>query len=233
VSDSQGTQEIRRPERLERPEFVRGPTQRRKWFQVLLAVALIVGLVAGFATSYLQDVLPGPSNSLANSGAVWSMVAFLVTLATRQQGGRAATIGALTLLGEVAGYYAIASPIRDIPSSTNERLAWVVAAIVVGPVVGLAAGWWTGGRLMGRLAAASVMSGIVLGEGVHGLVQVDFRGVQWWIEVVLGAAAGSIAATYYGKSTFWRVVGIVGTLVVAGAVYAVYGDTVNTFVFGD
>jgi Family of unknown function (DUF6518) len=232
VSESQITQEIRMPERSERPEFVLGPRRRRNWFQVLLVLAFLVGVAAGVGTSYLQGVLPGPTNSLANSGAVWSMVAFLVALASRQQGARAAAIGALALLGEVAGYYAIASPLRDIPSSTNERLLWVAAAIVVGPIVGLAAGWWTGGRLMGRLAAASVMSGIVLGEGVHGLVRVEFSGIQWWIEVVLGAAVGSIAATYYGKSTFWRVVGILGTLVVAGAVYAAYGDTVNRWVFG-
>jgi hypothetical protein len=177
-------------------------------------------------------VLPAPSDTLANSGAVWSIVAFLVALASWQQGGRSAAIGALALLGEVAGYYALAAPIRDIPSSTNERLFWIAAAIVVGPVVGLAAGWWTGGRLMGRLTASSMMSGIVLGEGVHGLVRVEFGEMRWWIEVVLGAAVGSIAATYYGKSTFWRVVGIGATLVVAAAVYAAYSDRVNRFVFG-
>jgi hypothetical protein len=159
------------------------------------------------------------------------LVAFLITLASRQQGARAAAIGAFALLGEVAGYYAIASPLRDIPSSTNERLLWIVAAIVVGPIVGLAAGWWTGGHPVGRLAASAIMSGIVLGEGIHGLVRVEFEGIQWWIEVVLGAAVGSITATYYGKSTFWRVVGILGTLVVAGAVYAAYSDRVNQSVF--
>src|SRR4051812_34360355 len=121
MSDSQVTQEIRMPERAERPEVVLGPRRRRNWFQVLLVLAFIVGVAAGVGTSYLQGVLPGPTNSLANSGAVWSMVAFLVTLASRQRGARAAVIGALALLGEVAGYYAIASPLRDIPSSTNER----------------------------------------------------------------------------------------------------------------
>jgi len=232
------TQEIRRtsppgiPQAQVRPDFVDGSRRHQRWFQVLLALALIVGLGAGVATSYLQDVLSGPSNSLANSGAVWSFVAFLVALASRQQGARAAAIGVLALLGEVAGYYAIAAPLRDIPSSTNERLLWAAAAIVVGPVVGLAAGWWTGGRMMGRLAASSVMCGIVLGEGLHGLIRIEFSGIQWWVEVVLGAALGSIAATYYGKSTFWRVIGMIGTLLVAGAVYAVYGERVNDFVFG-
>lgn len=232
MSDSQITREIRRPEAPARPEFVLGPPRRRNWFQFVLAVAFLLGVGAGIATSYLQGVLPGPSNTLANSGAVWSMVAFLITLLSRQQGARAVAIGTAALLGEVAGYYAIAAPLRDISSSTNERLVWIAAAIVVGPVVGLAAGWWTGGRLMGRLAASAIMSGIVLGEGVHGLVRVEFDGIQWWIEVALGAALGSIAATYYGKSTFWRVLGIIGTLVVAGAVYAAYSDRVNRFVFG-
>lgn len=215
-----------------RPEVVVAPRRHRSWSQVWLVLALLLGVAAGIATTYLQGRLPGPTSALANSLAVWSLVAFIVTLLFRQTGGRAALMGAVTMLGEVAGYYAIAAPLRDISATTNERIFWLSAAIVIGPIVGLAAGWWTNGRVIGRLGAAAAMSGIVLGEGVHGLIRVDRTGFPWWTEAVLGAVVGGLAAAHYGRSTFWRAIGIAVTLVIAAAVYGVYGDTVNRILFG-
>lgn len=105
---------------------------------------------------------------------------------TRQTGWAVGVAGALALLGAVAGYYAIASPIRGIPSEMSERVLWTAAALAIGPFGGVAAGWWNGGIAWRRLAAAALMCGIVLGEGLHGLVRIERDGVQWWFEIVLG-----------------------------------------------
>jgi len=78
----------------------------------------------------------------------------------------------------VAGYYAIAAPLRGIAASTAEFVLWTTAAVVIGPLVGLAAGWWSTDQPWRRLAASAAMGGIVAGEGLHGLLRIEADGPQ-------------------------------------------------------
>ena len=55
--------------------------------------ALAVGLAVGVATSYLQGWLPTSLNILANSGAVWSVVAFGVVAALNRPLGSSVAAG--------------------------------------------------------------------------------------------------------------------------------------------
>ena len=185
------------------------------------------GLVVGTATSYLQGVLPRASNTLANSGAVWSVLAFaLVAIAMDAAREPAMAIaGVVALLAEVAGYYSIASPLRGFPSTSSERIVWTAAALVVGPFVGLAAAWWTGGTELQRLAAAAAMSGIVLGEGMHGLIRIDRHGSQWWVEIVLGLGVGAAVSNHRGRTAGERLAAVASVFLAAGVVFVAYGST--------
>lgn len=201
----------------------RGGTAITRGTPVRFAMVAIGGLAVGVATSYLQGVLPGASNTLANSGAVWSAVGFGLVVAAALRSWPASVAGGIALLGEVAGYYVIASPLRGFASSTSERVIWVAAAVVIGPVVGWAAGWWSADRSWRRLAAAAAMVGIVIGEGLHGLLRIDGGGPQWWLEVLAGSAIGAIALIRYGRTAPQRVFGGLGALAVAILVFVAYG----------
>ena len=190
---------------------------------VRFAMVAVGGLAVGIATSYLQGVLPGASNTLANTGAVWSALGFGLVVAAALRGWPASVAGGIALLGEVVGYYLIASPLRGFPSTTFERVLWVAAALVIGPVVGWAAGWWATDRPWRRLAAVAMMAGIVVGEGLHGLLRIEGGGPQWWLEVVVGSAVGAIALIRYGQTAPPRLSGGLGILAVAFLIFIAYG----------
>src|SRR5690349_19135094 len=92
-------------------------------------LALGAGLLVGIVTSYLQGALPGSWNRLANSGAVWTVLAFAVAVRVARNRSESVGAGLFALLGSVAGYYALASPLRDIATTFGERLLWTMAAL--------------------------------------------------------------------------------------------------------
>jgi hypothetical protein len=189
-------------------------------------VALLLGVGAGIATSYLQGELPGSWNTLANSGAVWTVVAFGIAAAVVFTRGATVVAGLAALLGEVLGYYAVASPIRGIATSTSERALWIAAAVVAGPLVGYAAWLCRRGRPAARLAAGLAMCGVVAGEGVHGVLRISHTSAAAWVEIGLGVA---IAMVLLARAVApWRArVGAAGLGVcTALAVALVYGATV-------
>jgi Family of unknown function (DUF6518) len=190
------------------------------------AVALAIGLAAGIATSYLQGVLPGSWNTLANSGAVWTVVAFVVAALVVQTRGLTVASGLAALLGEVLGYYAIASPVRGIATSTSERALWVAAAIIGGPLIGWAAWWWRRGRPTARLAAILAICGVVVGEGVHGLLRISATSPAHWTEVILGSVVALVLVIRSSAPWRDRLVPIGVGVLSAAAVAVVYGETV-------
>lgn len=132
---------------------------------LLRFAAPLLGLAAGVLTSYAQGWLPAPWAALANSASPWLVVAFLVGCLQRSLPA-AAVLGALTCLGEVAGYYG-ASAARDFGISDNWVAFWVVCALVGGPVFGacgqLARG--SGSRAAAAVGAAAPAA-TFLGEGI-------------------------------------------------------------------
>ncbi|WP_157630433.1 DUF6518 family protein [Kribbella catacumbae] len=181
-------------------------------------VALVVGLVLGFLTQYLQGHLPGNWNTLANSGVVWVVFAFAVTAVLRLSTGWSALLGFITLFGALAGYYVSARFIEDVTSSVSTMAVWLLAAIVGGPVFGVAGGWWsegaavrstgswwsTGGgslRSEGRwlqlsrpVIGVALLSGVFLAEGIYLLWQVENKHASGRVEVVLAILAPIVLA---------------------------------------
>jgi hypothetical protein len=151
-------------------------------------VAVIVGLIVGALTSPLQGWLSDSTSSLANSAGTWSLIAFLVA---RRSSNIVvgALAGAVTLAMCELGY-ALATEIRGGSSATSTVLFWIAAALLAGPTLGVAATWSRQSRPLRRGAGFGVMSGVLLGEGIYGLVNIsgttDWR--YWAAEIVVAAA---------------------------------------------
>ncbi|MFF2996571.1 DUF6518 family protein [Streptomyces sp. NPDC057950] len=148
------------------------PTSRSQKYSPGLstpAAGLAAGLVLGVLTNLAQGWLPGAFNHIANSGAVWSAVAFAAgaILAHRAPLVIAAVTGLLTELGLVIGYYGYAAFGRDGIGSLTMPLVWVAAACVAGPLFGVAGLWSRKGQSGARrIIGTAALAGVFGGEGV-------------------------------------------------------------------
>lgn len=157
-------------------------------------VAATVGVSIGGATSYGQLLLPGPINSLANSVSGWVLPAFIaVFLMSKRPFPRqlwfAGFAGAVILFGMLQGY-AIVSTLRGYFDSYGPGTFYFWAAIIGGPIVGIAAALQH--SRIGSLRSLSIglITAILIGDGVSGLVRV--AATTGWIYWALSIAVGVI-----------------------------------------
>lgn len=187
----------------------------------VLVAAGALGIAVGVATSLLQGVLPDPVAFLANSGAVWSLVAFaaVAAVAARRWTPAVAVLGGtLVLVAEVLGYYAVASPLRGIATSETERVLWVGAALVLGPVLGLAGHRARSAEPVRRATACGAVAGLVAGEALHAMVRLGHP-VQAWVELTI-----AVMLVWWGTRSPRAVVpALLSAAGAATVVYAVYG----------
>jgi hypothetical protein len=163
-------------------------TSRVAWRGALFAMA--VGFVLGALTDVGQSRLPWVAGSLANSGGSWVLVAFLVALrgsSVRQSISQ----GSACLLALDAGYYLTAAH-RGIPVSSASVVFWVFAAVVVGPIVGLAAGWIRHAGPIRSGLGAGVLAGFLAGESIYALHYLgqSTSPVYWTIQLVVAGVLG-------------------------------------------
>ncbi|GAA2498550.1 DUF6518 family protein [Streptomyces longisporus] len=133
--------------------------------------APLAGVGLGLLTNLAQGVLPGASNQIANSGAVWCAPAFaagaLVTgghLALR----RPVLAGLCTTIGLVVGYYGYAEFGRSGMGSPLWPLVWLAMALVSGPLFGAAGAWWRHGRTAPRrVVALAALAGVFGMEAIQ------------------------------------------------------------------
>lgn len=100
--------------------------------------AFPAGLLLGVLTNLGQGVLPGSFNSLANSGAIWVVAAFVAGALCR----RPVVAGILTQVGAVVGYYGYAELFRDGMGDLYAPSVWMALAFIAGPIFGMAGKWW-------------------------------------------------------------------------------------------
>jgi hypothetical protein len=155
-------------------------TSHLRW----LAGAVLVGLATGALTLGGQAVLPVEANRLANSGAIWVTVAFLVGWRTPSD-LTAAIAGLITLVGALVGYF-LAAALSNAGVSASTVAIWVGVAIVGGPVFGLAGrwratrtGWWP-------VLAVALLGAVYLAEGVWTLLVIPHMAVAGWVSVAAG-----------------------------------------------
>ena len=147
--------------RAPQPALPAAAPGRLRWTSVLVPV--VVGLALGPVDLLLQHVLPYPFANLADSSAVWALVAFGVGWAVRGRGWPPVA-GTLCLLLAVEGYYLTAVlTLGDDPSTLTDPAAqaWLALAVGAGVVFGTAGAWarsahpWCGP--LGTAAAVAVL----------------------------------------------------------------------------
>jgi hypothetical protein len=150
---------------------------------VLLALA--VSAAVGALTPIGQQYLPQSVAPLANSSGSWTMVAFAAVYASRTRPVLAAVLGALcfVLMNEL---YGVVSTLRGNPYTAGFPDFWNLVAVVVGPVVGLAAAWLHGRRPALTVLAVAAPSAVLLGEGGYYLAVLHAFGAYGVLEIVGG-----------------------------------------------
>src|SRR5690242_10067422 len=85
----------------------RAPQRANRSATKLALIGLVVGFAIGLLTAIAQYVLPDGIEQIANSSAMWVVIAFVMGCYARSL-VMAILAGTLALFGELAGFYAIA-----------------------------------------------------------------------------------------------------------------------------
>ena len=182
------------------------------------AVVLVacVGLATGALTLMGQKFMPGEWNTLVNSGAVWLVSAFLI--GSRMPAPRwAAGAGLGTLLATLLGYY-VPALLRGTAESLYFIALWTGAALVAGPLYGLAGRWWHSNRRVLRVTSLALLGGVFVAEGSHLVWGLRYHASGWSM-----IAAGVLAAVVLARSGRDRLYTALALPFVAGAALATYG----------
>jgi hypothetical protein len=116
--------------------------------------------------------------------------------------GRAAALGAIALLALDVGYYATASA-RGFPTSSAHIAFWIVAAVLVGPVLGIGARWLDARHPVRRALGVAVLPTVLVLEGARSLVAVgDTTYRPYWVaQIVIGVLLAGVLATRLAPRT--------------------------------
>lgn len=189
----------------------------------------LAGLLLGGLTLLLQGILPGVFNHLANSGAVWSVGAFVAgaLLVYRETGTATAAhprrrighargqwipvvAGLIVEVGAVIGYYGSATVFNgDDLSATALRgpLIWIVVAFLAGPLYGLAGAAYRGSRHRERVAAAALLGTVFVAEGGYLLAVLHYGG-----QALLMSLIGLAVPVALGRTNRARLHGLLTVL---------------------
>ena len=167
----------------------------------VLTTATVAGLLLGPLDLLAQTTLPYPWANLANSAAVWALVAFAVG-ATVWPAAKSAVAGLVLLPIAVETYYLAGVVVRHDSTTTLWSATtglWLVIAVVVGPLFGFAGGGLRSSRRAIRFAAAACAGSVFLLEAVAILARShvaggsDGSGQTAAIEIALAVAVPLIA----------------------------------------
>jgi len=101
----------------------------------------------------------------------------------------------------------------------RRRVRYLLAAavgIVAGALCGYAGALARGSLARLRLVAAAVIGGLILGEGLYGIVLIG--GLQWWCE----ALAGIVFALGWGRGLPERMRALAVAVLVAAVLFAAF-----------
>lgn len=127
---------------------------------------VVVGLGTGVLTQFGQSILPDGWSQVANAISPWLLVAFLLgSTMPDDRWAAAAGIGALLLA--LVGYYAMTELRYGIGGSTSSLIVWGAAAVVGGPVFGIAGHRWRGPSPRERAGAIGLMAAVAIAEGAY------------------------------------------------------------------
>jgi hypothetical protein len=163
------------------------------------------GLVLGGLTLALQGALPGSSNRLANSGAVWVVGAFLAGALLRVGRWQTWLAGTAVLVGAVAGYYGSLVAFEHktaSPAGLSGPVGWSAVALASGPIFATAGSWWRDERLGRRVGSLGLLGGVFVAEG--GYLLASHRPVG---QTVVVSTIGVLLPLTLGRSARERLYG--------------------------
>ncbi|WP_423919256.1 DUF6518 family protein [Frigoribacterium sp. 2-23] len=152
-----------------------------------VAVVLLAAFVVGGLTSIGQQHLPDALGSLANSAAPWALVAVALTAALRPRWWLGALVALASLVLMNVGY-GVVSTAGGFFYDGGLTSIWSILALVVGPVLGVAAVWLRSRAAIRTALATAAIATVPIGEGLHGLLRVadTTNPVYWAVEVAVG-----------------------------------------------
>ncbi|MET7473487.1 DUF6518 family protein [Streptomyces sp. NPDC005648] len=145
--------------------------------------APVAGIALGVLTNLAQGTLPGASNQIANSGAVWCVPAFTAGALVAAGGlapRKSVLAGLGTTIGLVVGYYGYAEFGRSGMGNAFWPVVWLVTALVSGPLFGAAGAWWRRGRTVHRrVVGLAALAGVFGTEAVLAGRVLHYAGQTW------------------------------------------------------
>jgi hypothetical protein len=131
-----------------------------------VALVAVVGLLLGVATQIGQGALPDDWSHIANSISPWLLVAFLLgSRMPDRSWAAAAGFGALVFA--LVGYYGMVQLRYGYGGSTGALVLWGIAALVGGPVFGVAGWTWRFEDGWRRAAAIGLLAAVAIAEGIY------------------------------------------------------------------
>ncbi|MEV4704580.1 DUF6518 family protein [Actinoplanes sp. NPDC049316] len=135
-------------------------------------VPLLCGVALGIVDFAAQKLLPYPWANLANSSAVWAVLAFAMAYALRGSVLRSVVGAIVMLVVAVPAYYLTATAVQDDALSNvwaTTALLWMFFGVLAGAVFGVAAAWARDGAVAPDSAGArdhvSVAHGTAVPDG--------------------------------------------------------------------
>ena len=148
-------------------------------------VSILAAVLLGVGDLLLQRSLPYPWANLANSSAVWAVLAFTIGYWVRTPWWRAAGAGVVLLVLAVPSYYVAATLIQDDDLSnvwSATSLLWMFFGLVAGALFG-AAGSWARTSGWRRLVGIALPGAVLFAEAI---LLFSSRRATAVIELVLG-----------------------------------------------
>jgi hypothetical protein len=182
--------------------------------------AAVLGLGIGVLTSYGQGWFTGTSNAFVNSESAWLVAPFAIGALCRRP-VTAAWLGLLACTMQLVGYE-LASEWRYGAMAIALDLGWGVAALVGGPLFGLAGRVGRFGRPAWRGIGPAVLAAAFFTEGGWQYLHVLHRWPAGGLWLAIGSAAALIGLRR-PREWAWLPLTVALGLVVQLAVTHVYG----------
>ena len=190
-------------------------------------LAVVAAFVLGGLTSVGQQYLPEHLHSLANSAGSWTAICFAVLVLSRIRGWRAAGLGILVFIALNEGY-GLVTRLKGFPYGILFENYWTIIALVIGPIVGLAASWVQSKRPALVALGAAAPATVLVGEGVYGLLYVSdtTSPVYWTGSIVVGAVFVVLMAVLRVRSVGWGILSIALTAIGAALFVLAYSSLI-------
>jgi hypothetical protein len=169
----------------------------------VLAAGLVLGVL-----SRIEETVDGLSAGVSSDGAWLGAAAVAGVLAASPR--RGALAGALALTAANLGYYAwiaTAEPGTPLAAVAGPPARWFALGLAGGAVFGAAGGAWRTGPPPVRIAAALLLAGVLVADGITAV-----RGGS--PAAGLGIAAGAAVALLSARGAGQRIVAAAGLLAI-------------------